>query len=172
MLINQANLSIRSRLLILIAKLTLPDVEKAVFKRGYAVTNAEMYCIEQDRNVANTDAFDHRYIEGHDRMRRNAIVNKVRRGIFNHSCNLGFVLTIVFSFASMASLWSVQKAADGFHAVGKAAQTSTKEQDLAQFKQDAAQLNGDMQAHKISQVEYEQRRAALVKRAAEIDAEK
>ncbi|WP_175912322.1 hypothetical protein [Burkholderia metallica] len=154
---KKTNLTLASRIMVLIAKFGMPDASKLVLPKGNFVDNDEMYCLQQDRIDANPDTFHPSNVGRREVSIRNQLVSRTRRRMWKKACRIAMIecfLGIVFWGVIN---YGVEKAREGVNHVEQSIQDSNRSADIKaaskqmtidNIKNQVAQLKADCESGK------------------------
>ncbi|WGS54479.1 hypothetical protein LFL96_26045 [Paraburkholderia sp. D15] len=176
MIRNKKRITIGTKLLAPLSAALLPDMESGKYKlaNGDVISNKEFYCMPDDRKKVNPDHFDHRNADKHAVMSRNSKWSKVRRSVANKAYSIAMVLSIGFTFSTSLIVSAISHAESGLHSLTSSISSAThsatssvssigetKEQKLADIKQQANDLKAQAKAHQIDEATFNQKAQEL-----------
>lgn len=175
MIRNKKRISLGTKILAPLSAALLPDMESGKYKlaNGDVISNKEFYCMPDDRKKVNPDHFDHRNADKHAVMSRNSKWSKVRRSVANRSYGIAMVLSIGFTFSTSLIVSAISHTESGLHSLTSSISSvthsatsigETKEQKLADIKQQANDLKAQAQAHQIDEATFNQKAQELTEK--------
>lgn len=98
---QKTNISLRSKLLLIVSRFFLPDVSKVSLQNKGYISNEEMYVHQNDRVDTNPAAFDNFAFDEQKNVIRNITVSLLRRRIWKKANYIGMAI-----FIASTVLWS------------------------------------------------------------------
>lgn len=146
---RKLNLTMTSKLMVLISKFFQPDVTQLKLPKGHYVDNDEMYSLQQDRVDANPQAFHPDSLEHRENTKRNLLINGTRRYMWNKACKVGMVTCFLGIAFWSAVNYGTDQIIKGVNHVEKSIDDSNRS---AEIKAESKQMTLDTIMHQVAQL--------------------